>query len=400
MVKKLVILLDQSDLSASMFVSVTTDGIISAPSYCTAEALADVKSAGEVIVLVPSAAVLLLAVTLPVMPRAKLLQALPFALEEHLVGDIETQHIVPLSDAVGGEVSAAVVSHETMRLWLDQISIWGLKADYLLPVCLALPDAASSWQAAYCQTMSVRTGKYAGFGCDQAVLSLMLSGAVSAAKETPDSFEMNNYTDKPFDSSQEMPVLLHETMRDAAQYFADLTVSLGEYPAVNLLQGKYAAKKSRLPRVKKIGQLALIFSVVWAGLLFLYPAVSYFILKSRLASINDQIAVIYHREFPNAANVVAPKMRMEEKLHAVTSSLGSNRFLWLTSLVGKSMLSAPSLHLKRMQFQQNRLTLEVNASSVADFTAFTSYLQHEGLKVKQQNANLADARVTAVVEVE
>lgn len=270
------------------------------------------QQSNDVIVQVPSEDVLLLSVNLPDMSRARLMQALPFALEEQIIGDLDEQHIVVVGDIIAGNVPVAVVTHHKMRLWLDQLNERGVQADCMLPASVALPAA----------------------------------------------------------------------------------------PQMNLLQGRYAVKKSRVGQTKKIYRIAVMLAVAWLGLLLLYPLISYFILKTKVSTINSQIATIYHHAFPNATSVVAPKMRMEEKLHQVTSQLGSNKFLLLAGYVGKGMLAAPTVTLKRLQFQNNHLSLEVSANSVADFSSFIAYLQQQGLNVKQENANVAGTRVTAIVEVE
>jgi type II secretion system protein L len=183
-------------------------------------------------------------------------------------------------------------------------------------------------------------------------------------------------------------------------HLSDLVSAGIKTNGLNLLQGRYASKKHRFRQTKKTARIMRVLAIVWLALLLAYPVVSYLILSQRVNAVQTQIAAIYHREFPNATSVVAPKLRMEEKLHQVTSQLGSNKFLLLSGYVGKGVQATPAVNLKRMQFQNNRLTLEVSAPSAADFSAFTQYLSNQGLSVKQQNANISGARVSAIVEVE
>ncbi len=339
--EQLIIFLHSLNLTQSVWVTATADGLLSRPVVCAHDSLAAAQENREIIVVVPAEDVLLLSVNLPGMPRSRLLQALPFAVEEQLIADLDTQHIVPAAIPAEGSMIAAVVAHVKMQLWLDQLTSWGVQADHMLPVSSLLPQAEQAWEMMASQT----------------------------------------------------DIISDEMLSDVARNTAKL-------PAFNLLQGQYAVKKSRLRHTKKISQVTAALGVVFVGLLLSYPIFSYMILKSRASTINSQIAAIYHREFPNAASVVAPKRRMEEKLHQVTSQLDSNKFLLLMGYVGKSMQSAPSLHLKRLQYQGSRLSLEVSANSAADFSAFTRYLQEQGLKVKQENANVTGDRVTAIVDVE
>lgn len=338
---KLVILLNANDLQASRWVTLTQSGLVSEAVLCTADALATVQMDRDVIVLVPTEEVLLLKVLMPVMPRAKLLQALPYALEDQIIADLDTQHVVPADEINDGKVTAAVVSHANMQLWLDQLKEWGVQADRLLPVAALLPEEDKTWEA-----------------------------------------------------------VVQQVSGTADYHVTDVARELAYDRGPNLLQGRYAPKKNRFKKTKKTAALIGVLAVVWLVLLLAYPVVSYMILQQRVNAIQTQIAAIYHRQFPNASSVVAPKLRMEEKLHQATSQLGSNKFLLLSGYVGKGMQAAQGVTLKRLQFQGNRLTLEVSADSVAGFSAFTSYLSGQGLAVKQQNANIAGARVNAIVEVE
>lgn len=338
---KLVILLNANDLQTSTWVTLTHNGMVSETAVCTAEALASAQIDRDVIVLVPVEDVLLLTVAMPAMPRARLLQALPFALEDQIIADLETQHIVPADEIIDGKVTAAAVSHTNMQSWLNQLADWGVQPDRLLPVAAILPEEEKTWDAIAQQVAVVPVYDVADLACD--------------------------------------------VMNDKGP---------------NLLQGRYAPKKSRFKKSKKTAAIVGVLAAAWLVLLLAYPIVSYLMLHQRVNAVQAQIAAIYHREFPNASSVVAPKLRMEEKLHQVTSQLGSNKFLLLSGYVGKGMQAAPGITLKRLQFQGNRLTLEVSADSVAGFSAFTAYLSGQGLAVKQQNANITGARVNAIVEVE
>ena len=109
---------------------------------------------------------------------------------------------------------------------------------------------------------------------------------------------------------------------------------------------------------------------------------------------------IYRTQFPQATSIVAPKLRMQEKLQKLDVSVGENRVLLLLGYVGKGMKIANGIKLKRADFQNSQLTLELTATSSESFSAFTDYLTQQGLHVKQQNATLAGEHINATVQVE
>lgn len=71
----------------------------------------------RVLGIVPGERVTLHRVRIPARSRAAQLQALPFALEEHLSEDLEAVHIAAGPRLPGGERLAAVVSHRDMQAW-------------------------------------------------------------------------------------------------------------------------------------------------------------------------------------------------------------------------------------------------------------------------------------------
>lgn len=127
---------------------------------------------GPATVLVPSEAVRLLAVDLPLPTRAKRLAALPFAIEELIAEPPEGVHI-----ALGAELSprrylVGVVRHDRMAEWMARIADEGLGHAALVPDALALPaPAAGEWAVELGDTRAVvRTGDGAGLAVSAPLL--------------------------------------------------------------------------------------------------------------------------------------------------------------------------------------------------------------------------------------
>jgi len=85
----------------------------------------------EVIVLVPSAEVLTTSVDIPV-KGARLLAALPYALEEYLAEDVETLHFAAGTKRSSGQTPVSVVSRQRMDDWLNQLAAAGIEADSII----------------------------------------------------------------------------------------------------------------------------------------------------------------------------------------------------------------------------------------------------------------------------
>lgn len=351
----------------------------------------------EIIVLVPSVDVLLTTVALPNISRARLMQALPYALEEHLTSEVDKLHFAPAEDKVDGNLPVAIVSIDKMQEWLSLLQSWNIQADIFSPSVLALPVEANTWHVAMKNMAIVRMGPYAGFVCDKANLNQLLSIALSSTAKAPELIYLHHYSTQTDGGTVKVNVPIKEDINKPEKYFTDLAQHVINYPTLNLLQGDYRVKKSKFPQREKIWRAIACLAIAWVALLFIYPTISYFILSARLNSIENQIGQIYKRQFPESSSIVAPKSRMSDKLQRLTAQVGESKLLFLLAHVGQGM--TPSLNLNRLEFQNNQLTLELTATSSEDIAKFTDYLTNQGLDVKQQNANLTGARVSATLVI-
>ncbi|HSD68666.1 MAG TPA: type II secretion system protein GspL, partial [Woeseiaceae bacterium] len=96
-----------------------------------AEAARDI---GErpVIVLVPSADVLTTAVDIPVKGGARLLAALPYALEEYVADDVDTLHFAAGARRSSGRTPVSVVNRDKLLGWMSLLADAGIQPSSLV----------------------------------------------------------------------------------------------------------------------------------------------------------------------------------------------------------------------------------------------------------------------------
>src|SRR6267143_1514034 len=120
--------------------------------------------AEEIIVWTPAAETLFLRARLPTRSTAKIVQALPFALEEQLIDPPERLHFAFAHEA-GGELAVAVTRRERMESWLGALAAAGLAPTHLAPVTLSVPLADRAWTLAFVDgEIVLRSGARAGLG--------------------------------------------------------------------------------------------------------------------------------------------------------------------------------------------------------------------------------------------
>lgn len=405
MQEKLIIFLHIHSLHPSWVVMDEQASIKQCIPHGHPEALTQVAVDKEIIVLVPSEDVLLTSTTLPKMNRTRLAQVLPYALEEQLTSDVDKLHFATNETPTDGHLPVAVVSIDKMQHWLTLLQSWQIEANVFTPTVLALPLGPAIWHVAINGGMAlVRTGLYEGFECDKANLNQLLTIALSSKAEKTEQIFIHYYSQTEEMNTAEnlnltVGITLKEEFNNSLQYFSDLAHHIVKSPSLNLLQGPYRAKKSKLPQIDKMWRMTSYLALTWVVLLFMYPTVSYFILSQRLNSLENQIEQIYKRQFPEASSMVAPKSRMEEKWQKLAAQVGESKLLSLIGFVGQGMSQATSVKLNRLDFQNNQLTLELSASSSDDIAKLTDYLTHQSLEVKQENASLTGTRVSATLVI-
>lgn len=330
----------------------------------------------EVVVIIPTQDILLAQVTLPKLNRQKLLQALPFALEEQLLDDVENLHFAIGEYQANQSFPVAVIAKEKMESWLASLKNVEISPIAILPDVFILPFVDKTiFVNTHKDICTVRTGKFSGFSCDKNNLPDLLNLALGPHKDE------NEIVNTNFSELQ-----LIETC----------TLEIFDEPPINLLQGPYRAK-SKTSQTKKIWLIAGFLMAAWIGLALLSNLVSFFILHHQISNIDYSIKQIYKKNFPQASNVSSPRERMQDKLNKLFSQANNNNFLALLSLIGKSLAENKTIHLQNLDFREKQLSLEIFAASFDSLDNFTNALTQLNLNVKRQNAAIQGTQVKATL---
>jgi len=118
---------DHSTQSVEWTVVDDSGGLISAPQAGDFAAIAEEVAGRKIIAFVSASHVLRTCANVPVRSTAKLLQALPFAMEEQLAEDVDKLHFAVGKRQSGGLLPVAVIQRARMDEWLEQFSAAGLE---------------------------------------------------------------------------------------------------------------------------------------------------------------------------------------------------------------------------------------------------------------------------------
>lgn len=322
-----------------------------------------------VYVLVPAQDVLLTHVLLPKLNRQRLLQALPFALEEKLITDLSELHFAIGDYQADGMLPVAIVSKQKMQQWLAILNEAAIFPTAMLPMQFALPNHANEWAVCIHENdCVVRTGVYSGFFCDASNLDLLL------ADLHPDKVTLYHFNDLP---------LLAKW--DPGNLF------------INLLQPPYQRKYNTLAQKKTW----LYSAYALAASIFLMLSgyvVSWVILQRAVNAGNLEINQIYKQQFPEARSVVAPKERMESKLKKLASP-SQNDFLYVLGLLGEAIKKSPGVKISRLDYHNHMVMMTIVAPAFEKMDLLVQALKQKGLVVKQENATNVGLDVTAELQI-
>ena len=268
--------------------------------------------ADNVVAYIPGIDILLTRVTLPAGRKSQLRNALPFALEENLIDDVENLHCALGPQLADGQYIAAVSKDDNIQYWHQLLVSTGLHLQALLPDILLLPRKVGSWSIS-CEQGSayVRTAEAEGFVCQTHILAFLLQKELDSRGENlPYSIEFYGCTE--FDEAE-----LSEAIRDEVQisHFPEPTSGnsielLLQTPpgssGLNLLQGEYAPSSRLLQRVRPwYASAALIGVLLLLG--FTGSVLEFISLKQQSGQLEQQILQTFRQAFPDVKSNVRPE---------------------------------------------------------------------------------------------
>lgn len=290
--------------------------------------------ADNVVAYIPGIDILLTHVTLPAGRKSQLRNALPFALEENLIDDVENLHCALGPQLADGRYIAAVTRDDNIQYWHQLLVSSGLHLQALLPDTLLIPRSVGSWSIACEQnTAYVRTADADGFVCQTNVLPFLLQKELdNRGDNLPHSIEIHGCMG--FDETQ-----LSEVIKDKVQIVHLPALGSGNLielllqkapgsSRLNLLQGEFAPSSRLLQRIRPWYASAALAGVLLL-LGFTGSVLEYISLKQQSAQLEQQILQVFRQAFPEVKRNVSP---------TTVSSIMKSR---LAELRGKGRGSGP-----------------------------------------------------------
>jgi len=351
----------------------------------------------QVIVLVPSAEVLSTTVDIP-LKGAKLVAALPFALEEYLADDIDQLHFAAGTRRANGKIPVCVVGKQNMDDWLTILAEAGISAESII--------ADSYGLARIPGTISMLLAEDQVFVNDGANIELVMQGvspgdALAAIGALDDGDSQDEDSERAEDAVQ-LPrhVLVYCEAAHEERYQHDwiamrqeldsvdvkllsdgiiprLAATVATGAGINMLQGQYAAKKEYSGLFKPwkyAAMLLLAFVLVGVGA----KATDYYLLTKQEAELRQLFNTEYQQALPGAAETDDP-IRVIQSLQRRLGNVESPPiFLQTMEQLSKAIQQNREAKVQAISFRAGVVDIRITAPNVATLDSIQRAITESG----------------------
>ncbi len=364
----------------------------------TLSAVLETSGNRSIVLLVPSEDVVLTETDLPIRQRAKLLQAVPYSLEEQFAEDVDQLHFAVGERQANGRIPVYGVAHQRMQQWLAPFEERGLTPKAMVPdvACLPGPVDETHWTA-LCerQHATVRTGPYQGFVCETEALPDFVSLA-----EGGENLKLQVWRCKDADASvlKQLSVQYDEQQEPVDFGLAAMRLP-GASASLNLLQGNYATKTGYQQWWRPL-RLTTVLLLAWILLATAEQAFNNYRLGSEVAALETQNSELIARLFPEIKTLVPgnERIQLQRRMEELRGQGGSAGLFHALSALAQGLQSVGKLELQELQMRESTLYLNMTARDISTLEQLKAHFARQSdweLDVHSANASSDGVQIRA-----
>jgi type II secretion system protein L len=325
--------------------------------------------ARKVIVTIPTEQIFLSDVLIPSRNKKQLKQAIPFALEDHLIEEVETLHFVSHTPNNSQKTQVAVINQALLQQWIDLLRTKKLYGTTLLPDVFLLKYKPQQWTlAVQGERALLRIGQFSGFSCPIDILAVLLNNQLNSIKpaeaDASASIErLISYSDTP------LTLDLIDTIEHEAHPSEEVVCAksvLASLP-LNLNQG-IVTQGGLSKHIHWPSWRLAMFSIS----LCLVAYLSFISIKNQQLNqentlLRTQAKQIFLKTFNKRRTVVNPRVEMQAELQKLRKSSGKIDAMYMVLLhrLGQLLSKDKKIQIKSIRYRERELTVVLNGSNVS-----------------------------------
>lgn len=413
----------------------------------------------DVQVLLPANDVLYSTLTVPSKSKSRILQAMPFLLEDSLVKNIDKQYFA-LGDVKSGQCNIAIANHSIIEKLFQQFKEVALPVSLISSEIFLLPWQENKWTIGFINNhVVIRTGKQSGvvnqihninFSLRLLLKNVLPTEPLSelAREEAKTSEEVisesNDENPLDEDSEQEnkktikltsaegLPNVFsiyskqhseqNSTVLDTISVIAEefsielevinkdlVELSLSNTSellkkgnasqcGINLLQGKYLPSSLKPVKIPFLKSLMAIFLLGLFSQLFLMTY-QWKTSHDTLEKFETELEQLYFKTFPGSKRLIDVRTQAQNNLRQLQkNSSSSYSFLNLLAVVGDEVRKIKEIKIQSMKFNDGILQLDlVSKGFVFNKIKTTLENKHKDLLVEERSSSRVKGEVRSVI---
>jgi len=335
----------------------------------------------RIVLMLPAEDALVTSVDLPIRQRARLMQALPYALEEQLADDVDAMHFALGGKTPTGEHNVAAMRSERLAAYLAAFDESPARVDAAHIDAQLLPPDADQAAVLWIETDRILLrDRQQCAAVDEALLPIVMG---RLGTDTPPRLLLVEGAARP---DAALAGTAEERISNGLEHLARWSL---QPHALNLLQGAFrpASEQSQWWR-------PWLTAAVLAGLLIglgtIYQAVDLARQQAELTTLEQANIQTFRELFPAEQRIVEVRTQLEQQLRALQNPKGATGFLFLLDQTRQAFASGAEFTISELQFRDGTLFLSLEGDDLQALeTLRGEFSKQSGVELEVLSANAA-----------
>lgn len=356
------------------------------------DALDVLDTSDRIVLVLPGAEALIRDVDLPIRQRSRLLQAVPYAMEEQLADDVDSFHFAVGQRTAHGAHRVVAINADRLEAFLEPLQAAGHEPDAAHVDCQMLPTPNPETGTVLVEDAGVLVRTETVCATLDRDLITLLPTQLGDDARPPQCYAVGQTDFSPglVGAADVTPV---------ADTLAALVAWIDHARPVNLLQGAFRPRSESgdwwrpwLP--------AAILLIALAGFAVAYQTADLLRLQTQVTQLEDDNLATFQALFPAEQRIVDLRAQLSQQLAALRSGGEDTGLLFLLDRTRRAFGDAPRFAIRELQYRDNNLFLSLSGEDLQALeTLRERFAAQSGVDLEVQSANAASDGVKVRLKV-